>query len=341
MKSASKKIWIGVSMLLLFCFASSATAEQQEIKELNFGIIATESTAGLKKGFGPFLKELEKKIGMKVNTYFAPDYAGIIEGMRFNKVHVAWYGNKSAIEAVDRAHGEVFAQTTGDDGGLGYYSLIVVHKDSPYNSIDEIVANGKDLVFGNGDPNSTSGYLIPTYYIWSKKGINPKTAFKRTRNANHEANLMAVATKQVDFATNNTEAMDRFQKSNPDLFKNLKFIWKSPMIPKDPLVWRKDLPRDLKSTIASAILSFGRGENAEEEMKILAGVSGGWGKFLVSDNRQLLPIRELKIAKDINKIKNNNDISESKKDDRLASLEHDQKKLVRHIELTEYWNSVK
>jgi phosphonate transport system substrate-binding protein len=330
--------------LVMLCLASAsfgADEAEKSYDELSFGIIATESTAGLEKGFGPFLEALEKKIGIKIKPYFAPDYAGIIEAMRFDKVQVAWYGNKSAIEAVDRAHGEVFAQTTGANGELGYYSLIIVHKDSPYNSIDDIIADGKKLTFGNGDPNSTSGYLIPTYYIWSKRGINPKTAFKRARNANHEANCMAVASKQVDFSTNNTESMKRFAQSNPDLWKNIKIVWKSPMIPKDPLVWRSDLPRELKSKLLSAILEFGRGENADEELKILANVSGGWGKFLVSDNRQLLPIRELKIAKDINKIQNNNGLNQSAKEARLASLKKEQESLVSHIELTDYWNSTK
>ena len=65
---------------------------------------------------------MEKKTGLKVNAFFAPDYAGIIEAMRFNKVQVAWYGNKSAMEAVDRANGEVFAQMMYADGTHGYYS---------------------------------------------------------------------------------------------------------------------------------------------------------------------------------------------------------------------------
>ena len=39
--------------------------------------------------------------------------------MRFNKVHVAWFGNKSAMEAVDRASGEVFAQMVNADGTPG------------------------------------------------------------------------------------------------------------------------------------------------------------------------------------------------------------------------------
>ena len=54
--------------------------------------------------------------------------------MRFNKVQVAWYGNKSAMEAVDRANGEVFAQMVTADGSPGYWSLLIAHKDSPLKS---------------------------------------------------------------------------------------------------------------------------------------------------------------------------------------------------------------
>jgi phosphonate transport system substrate-binding protein len=329
-------------LILVLVFSFNQFSFSDEITELNFCIIATESTAGLKKGFDPFLKELSNKLNVKIKAFFAPDYAGIIEGMRFKKVHVAWFGNKSAIEAVDRAGGEVFAQTTGSDGSLGYYSLIIVHRDSPYKSIDDIISNGNNLVFGNGDPNSTSGYLIPTYYIWSKKGIDPKKHFKRVRNANHEANCLAVASKQVDFSTNNTESMKRFKSSNPKQFNNIRIIWKSPVIPKDPLVWRKDLPREWKTKLQAVILSFGRiGHDAKKELKILNNISGGWGPFLESDNRQLLPIRELKVEKDRLKLVNNSKINEDQKKLRLGKIVSLQQNLQKHIELVQYWNSVK
>jgi phosphonate transport system substrate-binding protein len=194
------------------------------------------------KGFEPFRADMEKALGLPVKLFIAPDYAGVIEAMRFNKVQIAWFGNKSAIEAVNRASGEVFVQTVDVNGNPGYWSLIVVHKDSPYQNIDEIIRDGKNLTFGNGDPNSTSGYLIPTYYIWGQRGIDPAKHFKLVRNANHETNLMAVANKQVDFATNNTENWDKFAKAHPDMIKNVRAVWKSPLIPSDPMVWRKDLP---------------------------------------------------------------------------------------------------
>ena len=171
---------------------SLASASAQEI---NFGIISTEATQNLKADWQPLLDDLEKKTGFKVKAFFAPDYAGIIEGMRFGKVQVAWLGNKSAMEAVDRANGEVFAQMVNADGTQGYYSHLIVHRDSPINTLDDVLKNGKSLSFGNGDPNSTSGFLVPGFYVFSQNKLDPKTLFKVVRNANHESNALAVANK--------------------------------------------------------------------------------------------------------------------------------------------------
>ena len=108
-------------------FAGVAKAEMP--KQLNFGIISTESSSALQSSFQPFLDDMAKALGVTVKPFFASDYAGVIEGMRFKKVDVAWFGNKSAIQAVDRAGGEVFAQTIKDDGSKGYHSLLITQKD--------------------------------------------------------------------------------------------------------------------------------------------------------------------------------------------------------------------
>ena len=59
-------------------------------QDINFGIISTESSQNLKADWQPLLDDMAKQTGFKVNAFFAPDYAGVIEAMRFNKVHVAW-----------------------------------------------------------------------------------------------------------------------------------------------------------------------------------------------------------------------------------------------------------
>ena len=69
------------SMFSISTLLSPAYAQEQE-KALNFGIISTESQQNLKPQWEPFLKDMETKLGIKVNAFFAPDYAGIIQGMR-------------------------------------------------------------------------------------------------------------------------------------------------------------------------------------------------------------------------------------------------------------------
>ena len=279
--------------------ASVAQADMPE--QINFGIISTESSSALEASFGPFLKDMEKTLGVKVKPFFASDYAGVIEGMRFGKVDVAWFGNKSAIEAVDRAGGEVFAQTIKDDGSKGYYSLLITHKDSKINSLDDVLKCDKTATFGNGDPNSTSGFAIPGYYVWALNNKTPEDCFARVTNSNHEGNAMAVASGKVDVATNNTESIyARLAKTNPEAAANIKEIWRSPMIPSDPMVWRKELAEDAKQKIYYFFMQYGRfgGEDkVKHEREVLANMSDGWGPFLASSNAQLLDVRQIEAFK--------------------------------------------
>ena len=288
---------------------------------VNFGIISTESSINLKKTWTPFLDAMESSTGLKIKAFFASDYAGVIEGMRFNKVQVAWFGNKSGMEAVDRSNGEVFAQTVDVNGNPGYWSLLITQKDSPYNTLEDILKCDKSINFGIGDPNSTSGFLVPTTYIFAARNINPKKCFKTVRNASHEVNALSVANNQVDVATNNTESIRRIELTKPDAFKKIKIIWKSPLIPSDPLVWRKDLPNDIKSKVYKFVMSYGRNGSPEEvaaARKVLATLQ--WAPFKPSSDAQLYPIRILAINKDILKLKGDEKLSAAEKQEKIAAL---------------------
>ena len=282
--------------------AASATSAQAEMpKQLNFGIISTESSSALQSSFQPFLDDMAKALGVTVKPFFASDYAGVIEGMRFKKVDVAWFGNKSAIQAVDRAGGEVFAQTIKDDGSKGYHSLLITQKDNDLNSLEDVLKCDKTKTFGNGDPNSTSGFAIPGYYVWALNNKTPEDCFKRVTSSNHEGNALAVANGKVDLATNNTESIyARLAVNNPKAFANVKEIWRSPLIPSDPIVWRKDLAQDVKEKTYFFFMQYGRFgdmEKVKHEREVLAGVSDGWGPFLASSNAQLLDVRQIEAFK--------------------------------------------
>lgn len=306
---------LAASALLGGSLLGSVQAEEAP-KELNFGIISTESSQNLRTVWEPFLDAMGERTGMKINAFFAPDYAGIIQGMRFNKVDLAWYGNKSAMEAIDRAGGEIFAQTVAANGAPGYYSLIVAHKDSPLTSVEDMLANAAKLTFANGDPNSTSGYLVPGYYVFAKNQVDPNKAFKRSLNGSHEVNALSVANKQVDVGTFNNEGLERLQLTAPDKAAQLKVIWQSPLIPADPIVWRKNLPESTKTSIRNFFMTYGK---SAAEKDVLANLQ--WSPFRASDNDQLLPIRQLELFKQRTEIANSTKLDEIDRQARLDEID--------------------
>ena len=292
---------------------------------LNFGIISTESSQNLKSQWVPFLEAMERQTGLTVKPFFASDYAGIIEGMRFGKVQIAWYGNKSAMEAVDRSNGEVFVQSTDPEGAQGYHSHIVAHKDSPINNVGDMLKNAANLTFSNGDPNSTSGFLVPGYYVFAVNGVDdPKKIFKRTVSANHETNAMAVANRQVDVGTTNSEVLPRIAERQPDKFAQIKVIWTSPLIPSDPIVWRKDLAQDVKAKLKTFFLTYGTAtpdksaDALKQEREVLATLK--WGPFRESNDDQLLPIRQLELFKAKTRLEADTALPEAEKTAKLAEI---------------------
>lgn len=314
---------LAASALLAGSLAGMAHADQPVI---NFGIISTESSQNLKSIWEPFLKDMSQQTGYQVKAFFAPDYAGIIQGMRFDKVDIAWYGNKAAMEAVDRAHGEIFAQTVAASGAPGYWSLLIANKDSKIDSVEDMLANAKSLTFGNGDPNSTSGYLVPGYYVFAKNNVDPVKAFKRTLNSSHEVNALAVANKQVDVATFNTEGMEHLELTQPEKARQLKVIWKSPLIPGDPLVWRNNLSDEQKNKLRDFFFKYGA--NAEQK-KVLADLQ--WSKFQPSDDDQLLPIRQLELFKQRTDVANNANLGAEEKAAKLKALDEELAKLEKRM----------
>ncbi len=309
-----------------------STVRAEDLKELNFGVISTDSSTTLKSKWEPFFADMSKAIGMPVRSFYATDYAAVIEAMRFNKVQVAHFGNASAIQAVDRSDGEIFVQTIGADGAPGYWSLLIVHKDSPIQSLDDVLKAPGKYTFGNGDPNSTSGFLIPSYYLWAKNDIDVRKHFTRMVAANHETNLLSVANKQVDVATNNTESLERFQSVHPEQAALIRVVWKSPLIPSDPFVWRKDISAGVKPKLKAFLLAYGKsGPEAAREQGVLKDLV--WSGFRDSSNAQLLPVRQVALYRDKLKIEGDTTLGADDKAKRIAEIDGKLAALSRELEM--------
>ena len=299
------------------CLAFAGTAAHAE--DLSFGIISTDSSAVLKQRWQPFIDDLNRQTGLHVEAFFATDYAGIIEAMRFNKVQIGYFGNASAMEAVDRSNGEVFAKVLYANGDTGYKSVLITNVNSRFKTLDDVFRNTKDVTLGYGDPNSTSGTLIPGYYLFAQRNLPVNsTTFKTVLPSSHGANLLAVVNNKVDIATNNTIELATLEQKSPESFKQVRVLWTSPLIPSDPLVYRKDLSAATKQKLRDFFYHYGKTDPREK--KIMSDITGYAG-FAASTDAQLNPIRQIALFQQKQKIAANTNLSDDDRKSQIAAID--------------------
>ncbi|MFZ6862943.1 phosphate/phosphite/phosphonate ABC transporter substrate-binding protein [Undibacterium sp. Ji67W] len=278
------------SVLILSLCALMPVARAAE--KLTVGLIVTTNVEDTKKRWQPLLNDLSKSTGMEVQTVISSNYKEIVDGFKNNTVQIAWLSNKVALEAVEAGKATVFAQMVKSDGSRGYKSLLITNVKSPITDFDQITAKPGAYTFADGDPSSTSGYLVPAYFLFSKNKIEPSKLFKKVTVGNHQKNFLAVTKGEVDVATFNSEEMDRMIKDAPNEAKKIRVLWTSPLIPNDPMLYKKDLSPALKARIEDFFLNYGKAKSAttqRDTLKSILDLSG----FQRSNDAQLKPVADL------------------------------------------------
>ena len=260
--------------------------------EITFSILSAEGQASSGPLWQPLLDDMSKAIGVPVKPFFGSNYTILVEAMRGNQTQVARLSAKPALEAIDRANGEVIARIVDPQGSDSYRSTIIVRRGSGI-TLDQVLACGKRFDFGIGDAQSTSGTLAPMAFLFNPRNVVPAECFKTVRSANHQANAFAVAAGVVDVATSNTVNTVFLKRQNPQVAAQIEEIWQSPPIPESSIVLRSDLDPALKEKVRSFFLTYGQGEGAEadRQRQVLAGLN--YSRFNGADDSYLNPVREM------------------------------------------------
>ena len=316
-----KHICIFFLVIITVHFLESCQSSQDtnNKKELTFGILSTESEEHQKPVWTPFLDAMSSELEMKVKPFYADQYSSLVEGMRSGEIAIAWYGGKAYIDAAKVAEAQAFALTISDKGKKGYYAHLITNKNKDF--VEEaikiggdkyVIENADNLTFAFNDLDSTSGFLVPSYYIFSRNNLNPNDIFKQLFFlGDHETTARAIAENEVDIATNNSEALVRFEKSFPEKRKEIEIIWTSVLIPGDPIAYRKDLPEETKEKIRQFFYNY-------NDQTILNALE--WSAFEPANDSTWNPIRELNIGQQILDIQNNNNIEPEVKETMLNEL---------------------
>ncbi|GGB56265.1 phosphonate ABC transporter substrate-binding protein [Roseibium aquae] len=255
-----------VSMIAL---GAASGVQAQDITEFRIGILGGENASDRLRSNECLREKTEKLLGVPTKLFAPADYNGVIEGLLGGNLDMAWLGasayakvymtNPDAVEPV--------LVKINVDGSYGYHSIGFARVDREINSLEDM----KGKVFGFGDPNSTSGYLIPSIEI-------PKLGYSMTPGeyfgdvvftGGHEQTIIAVANGDIDAGVTwadglgawedgyNSGALRKASDAGLVDMTELVEIWKSPVIPEGPIVLSKTLPERVKLDMTAMLASLG------------------------------------------------------------------------------------
>ncbi len=266
--------------------ALTAPVFAEDITEFRIGILGGENAQDRMNNNECLRKYTEEELGVETKLFAPADYNGVIQGLLGGTIDMAWLGASGYAKTylTDPEAVEPVLVKVNVDGGYGYYSVGFARKDSGITSLEDM----KDKVFGFGDPNSTSGYLIPSIEIPDATGASMDSGdyFGEVKfTGGHEQTIVAVYNGDIDGGVTwadglgewedgyNSGALRRAVDAGLVDMNELVQICESQPFPEGPVVLRKALPADVKEKMTALMAGL-----KEKDEDCFYGVAAGEAK---------------------------------------------------------------
>jgi phosphonate transport system substrate-binding protein len=215
-----KRIYAALLVLLLTFISGSAFA--QALKQLRVSAIPDENPQEMLRIYQPFADYLSKEIGIPVKFTPVIDYAATVEGLAANRLDLVWYGGLTSVQAQRQAKGARRIIMRQEDAH--FKSYFITRKDTGIKKLQDL--KGKTFAFGS--VSSTSGHLMPRYFLL-KAGIIPERDFaKFSFSGAHDATAAWVEAGTVDAGALNFLVWDKLVQSKKVDTNNVFVFWTTP-----------------------------------------------------------------------------------------------------------------
>lgn len=247
----------------------SPAMAQDQITEFRIGILVGENAQDRMTSNECVRAKAEELLGVPTKLFTPADYDGVIQGLLGGTIDLAWLGASAYAKTylTDPDAVEPVLVKVNVDGSYGYHSIGFARADSGITSLEDM----KGKVFAFGDPNSTSGYLIPSIEIPEATGATMESGdyFGEVRFVGgHEQTIVAVANGDVDGGVTwadglgawedgyNSGALRKASDAGLVDMNDLVQIWKSRPIPEGPVVLRRALPERVKLDVIGMLAAM-------------------------------------------------------------------------------------
>lgn len=259
MSSVSTRLRGAFALACLFLSLSSFAAERRPAV-LNVSAIPDEAPAELQRKFAPLGQYLEKAVGMPVKFVPVSDYAAVVESLAAGRVDLVWLGGFTFVQASVRTQGSAIplVQRAEDEK----FTSRFITADPTIKSLADL--KGRSFVFGS--PSSTSGHLMPRYYL-AQAGIDAAKDFKTVAfSGAHDATVAFVQAGRADAGALNASVWDKLVAAGKVDGSKLRVFAITP--PYFDYNWtvRGDLPPALIAKLREAFLAL---DPAKPEHKVI------------------------------------------------------------------------
>ena len=215
---------------------------------LRVSMIPTTAADKMLRESAPLQAYLEQATGARIELTIPLNYAAVVEAFGADKVDIAYFGGFTYVQASKRFGAQPLVQRDRDQA---FHSLFITQTDSPINSLADLA--GKSFAFG--DVNSTSGHLMPEYFL-RKASVDPDVIARAIYSGGHDATALAVVNKKVDAGALDEAVYARLTKDGKLDAAKLKVFYTSP--PFFDYVWaaRKALDPALAGAFRKAMLAL-------------------------------------------------------------------------------------
>ncbi len=218
---------------------------------LVFTYTPVEDPAVYKDAFNDFQKYLEKATGKKVIYYSVQSNSAEVEAMRSGRLHIAGFSTGPTGFAVNLAGYVPLAVKGHPDGFQGYNLIVIVKKDSPFQSLTDL--KGKKVA--HTSPSSNSGNLAPRA-LFPKLGLVPDQDYKVLYSGKHDQSVLGVSTGDYDAAPVASDVYTRMVERGQVKGDDFRIIHRSAKFPTSSFGYAHDLKPELVQKIVGAFHTY-------------------------------------------------------------------------------------
>ena len=224
----SCKHFISLTLALFFSLLSFNASAQPDT--LVFSAIPDQDQTALVKRFGKVADYLSKQLGIPVKYVPVKSYSAAITAFRNNQIQLAWFGGLSGVRARLLVPGsEAIAQGVEDTQFKTYF---IAHRSSGLKPGAQFPDGVKGKTFTFGSKGSTSGRLMPEFYIRQHFKQSPQKVFKRVGfSGNHSRTIALVQTGAYQVGATNYKVWEKELAAGKIDASKVSVIWQTPSYP--------------------------------------------------------------------------------------------------------------